>query len=87
MSEPARLLEYLPALPPTSRVRLELEGQRRGFPSASSFRQWCRRRGVPVHRDGHLLFVRPCDVDAKLRPDDEVDDDVAAAAAAITGVR
>lgn len=44
-------------------VLLHVEGARRGFRNALAFRRWCRGRGIPVRRDGKMLWVSPADID------------------------
>jgi hypothetical protein len=57
------------------RVRLELEGARRGFDGKHAklnFRRWCKRHGVTVTMDlSRHEWVRPADVDAALAKLDE----------------
>jgi hypothetical protein len=54
------------ALDAPARVLLPVEAKARGFCNALAFRRWCRRRNVPVLRDGKLLWVKRTDVDRAL---------------------
>lgn len=47
-------------------VLLHAEAQARGFKNALSFRRWCRRHGIPVYKDGKMLWVKRCAVDERL---------------------
>jgi hypothetical protein len=44
-------------------VLLPGEAARRGFRNALAFRRFCKRNGVPIHRNGRLEGVCPSDVD------------------------
>lgn len=55
-----------PAEARPARVLLHVEGAARGFKNALAFRRWLRRHGVPVLRDGKMLWVKRADVDAAL---------------------
>lgn len=79
-------------------VLLALEAKARGFRNALALRRWCRRRSIPLRKDGKMLWVRRADIDAAIEalaaPQPAANDDEAreramaeAAADAITGAR
>jgi H2-forming N5,N10-methylenetetrahydromethanopterin dehydrogenase-like enzyme len=47
-------------------VRLALEATARGFKNGLAFKRFCHRVGIPVHKTGKMLWVRPADVDAAI---------------------
>lgn len=54
-----------PPVTPSRWRRIEAEAAARGFGSTRALREWCLRRGVPLHEDSHRdTWVQPEAIDA-----------------------